>query len=160
MAVCWTQFCPETPGSLEAPWLLFISKHDSPAFLLILWAVNSLPTRLLLFKVARIACCNQKTLVDILQDKAYSPITYSNDVLPTKSPMPTASWDHPFNSLDSSIYLFFRNSSLTSPHGINRIKISSWIYSLPPKRALRLHLPEVLSIVDCNAVFCIILVLC
>lgn len=64
-----------------------------------------------------------KTLVDILQDKAYSPMTYSHDVLSTQSVMPTASWNHPFNSLDSSIYLCFRNISLLSPNGINWIKI-------------------------------------
>lgn len=133
------------PGFLEAS----ISEYDSLAFLLFC-GLNSLPTRLHLFMVARTDHCNQKTLVDILQDKAYSPMTYSNDVFSTQSLMPTTSWNHPFNSLDSSIYLCFRNISLMSPNDINWIKMWSLIYSLPPKQTKILG---IIYIVLCSALF-------
>lgn len=123
-------------GSLEPPRLLFTSKYNSPAFSLVLWASNSLPTRLLLFQLARIDCCNQRTLADVRQNKAYS----SNDLFQLRSFPPSLETHSLLESpsqFTGLIHLFqlLRNISLIRPQGI---KFEILVHLLPLKWALNL----------------------
>lgn len=124
--------CVEHSLSWDA-WLpeASISQYDSLAFLLFC-GLNSLPTRLHLFMVARTDHCNQ-TLVDILQDKAYSPMTYSNDVFSTQSLMPTTSWNHSIQFTGLIHLSVFGKHFLMSPNDINWLNVKFNLFT-PPKQ--------------------------
>lgn len=127
-AALWAQFLfwDRTCHSrfLESSGLLFCSvKGGSPAFPQILCAPNSLPTRLLLFKLVGIDCCNQRTLADVFGTRSVLPLTFYNAIPCHQLSSAHGIMESPIQLIATTDLLqFSKNISSTSPQAETELK--------------------------------------
>lgn len=81
--------------------------------------------------LARIDGCNQRTLVDRLQNKEHSTNDIPTIFFPTKSPTAHSTLESPIQLMGLiHLFQFFEIISLTIPQGTNWVKMSS-LFTVP-----------------------------